>query len=328
LPGGENYREVLLILPVREPDFSVDDFIDKMATKYGKEAIYDIDGNLSVIKPDFPKMLSAEDQAKYEATVLNARPDVKPYRTHHWDQENILAHIRVNDRYADGNKVLFVEEIQSDWGQEGKKKGFASSGKLPEGWSVHQDKRTGQWYVIDKTNTQTGLYADTKEEAIVNATGSKTLGVPLAPFVTKTEGWLNLALKRIMIMAAEGGYDKVAFVNGEQSADRYDLSRQVDKIVWNEKTGDFAAQRSGGDTGTIKHKEVTKEKLADLIGKEPAERLIKAKELSGWRTIEGDDLKVGGEGMKTFYDKIVPTTLKKLLPKVGGGEMIKVENDY
>ena len=25
---------------------------------------------------------------------------------------------------ADGNKVLFLEEVQSDWGQKGKKDGF------------------------------------------------------------------------------------------------------------------------------------------------------------------------------------------------------------
>jgi hypothetical protein len=47
------------------------------------------------------------------------------YRSSHWDQSNILAHIRLNDRTdADGKRVLFVEEIQSDWAQEGKKKGF------------------------------------------------------------------------------------------------------------------------------------------------------------------------------------------------------------
>jgi hypothetical protein len=41
--------------------------------------------------------------------------------------------------------------------------------------------------------------------------------------------------------------------------------------------------------------------------------------------LTGLDLKVGGEGMKTFYDSIVPTALKKLLPKVGGEKMIGVE---
>jgi hypothetical protein len=41
--------------------------------------------------------------------------------------------------------------------------------------------------------------------------------------------------------------------------------------------------------------------------------------------LSGLDLKVGGEGMKTFYDTIVPTAVKKLLPKVDGGQMEMVD---
>ena len=47
------------------------------------------------------------------------------FKSTHWDQPNVIAHIRLNDRYdADGGRILFVEEIQSDWGQEGKEKSF------------------------------------------------------------------------------------------------------------------------------------------------------------------------------------------------------------
>jgi hypothetical protein len=42
----------------------------------------------------------------------------------HFDQPNILAHMRVNDRVVDGKKTLFIEEIQSDWHQKGRKKGY------------------------------------------------------------------------------------------------------------------------------------------------------------------------------------------------------------
>jgi len=43
------------------------------------------------------------------------------------DQHRILVHLRMNTRTdVDGNKVLFLEEIQSDWGQQGKKEGFDS----------------------------------------------------------------------------------------------------------------------------------------------------------------------------------------------------------
>ena len=42
----------------------------------------------------------------------------------HFDRTNILAHIRFNERTdADGRKV-FLEEIQSDWAQKGRKEGF------------------------------------------------------------------------------------------------------------------------------------------------------------------------------------------------------------
>ena len=47
------------------------------------------------------------------------------YRSPHWQEPNVLAHIRMNDRKdADGNNVLFIEELQSDWAQAGRKGGI------------------------------------------------------------------------------------------------------------------------------------------------------------------------------------------------------------
>ena len=47
------------------------------------------------------------------------------FKSTHYDEANILVHLRMNTRTdADGNKVLFLEEVQSDWGQQGKKEGF------------------------------------------------------------------------------------------------------------------------------------------------------------------------------------------------------------
>lgn len=43
----------------------------------------------------------------------------------HWDKEGVLAHARVQDMNTqDGKKMLFVEEIQSDWHNAGKKNGY------------------------------------------------------------------------------------------------------------------------------------------------------------------------------------------------------------
>lgn len=39
----------------------------------------------------------------------------------------MIMHIRINERIdEDGRRVLFVEELQSDWGQKGQKHGFKS----------------------------------------------------------------------------------------------------------------------------------------------------------------------------------------------------------
>jgi hypothetical protein len=39
------------------------------------------------------------------------------YKSPHFDEPNVLAHVRFNDRTIDGKKTLFIEEVQSDWGQ-------------------------------------------------------------------------------------------------------------------------------------------------------------------------------------------------------------------
>ena len=50
------------------------------------------------------------------------------HHSSHWNEPNILAHVRFNERTdADGARVLFIEEVQSDWHQAGRKQGYASN---------------------------------------------------------------------------------------------------------------------------------------------------------------------------------------------------------
>lgn len=343
LPGGENYREVLLTLPTKTPT----DREGLAQSLYGKS--FD---DLSV------------NQAARVMNELASPTDGKTYRSNHWDQPNVLAHIRVNDRTdADGKRVLFVEELQSDWGQAGaqaRKKevkrliaqgmtkeeanksvpqefGFGS--KLRDGFSIielepgffHLRQR-GREYPI-----AIGSRKNVEQEG--RAKGAFETGPPAAPFVTKTEGWLNLALKRVMVMAAEGGYDKVAFTTGEQNADRFKLSATVSSIrtKWSdsargERKVDIVTKEPMSVIGLIVDKSGTVigsmtngmngKTLDQVIGKEMAQEVMETEGDGKW---SGLDLEVGGEGMKAFYDTIVPTTLKKLLPKVGGGQVSAVK---
>jgi hypothetical protein len=317
LPGGTNYREVLLTLPVDRVDQSDSSYeLNREASAAGLAALGFNGGEFAPerVKVDKPK-----------------------YRSTHWDQPNVLAHIRVNDRTdADGKRVLFVEEIQSDWGQEGKKKGFATGAlKAAEDAYMAEIDRLAEKYGVrkDATNKASAIRMAADKADLVRLIElndkivSEKAAVPSAPFVTKTEGWLNLALKRIMVMAAEGGYDKVAFVNGTQSAERYDLSKQIERITAYKETGGtyrISATDINGDTLPAQRAKDATE-LEGIVGKELAQKIADQKGVV--ESYSGLDLKVGGEGMKTFYNTIVPTALKKLLPKVGGGQMGVVKVD-
>jgi hypothetical protein len=72
----------------------------------------------------------ALEAANYEEILVQAPPlrngrDYTPSRTHWDDEENIVYHVRKTDRTGDnGEKVLFIEELQSDWHQAGRQKGY------------------------------------------------------------------------------------------------------------------------------------------------------------------------------------------------------------
>lgn len=135
LPGGENYREVLLTLPERsdrtmtyqvlgayprdgfksreEAQAYIDDMTKKVENALANPELNEVGKVMQAELKKYPFKVN-----EYESKESRS----KDYRSSHWDQPNVLAHIRVNDRAdADGKRVLFVEEIQSDFGQDFKK---------------------------------------------------------------------------------------------------------------------------------------------------------------------------------------------------------------
>lgn len=293
LLGGTNYREVLLTLPEREPR-NLNDIAQEM---FGKRFSYLGDEDANAVTR------AEREQKKSEN-----------YKSSHWDQKNVLAHIRVNDRTdADGAKILFIEEIQSDFAQDARKKGIVGTPEF-----VVRDIKTGSFITSRPTRESAQSVADQYDNTEVVQEPSIS-GVPNAPFIGATDKWLSLALKRVIKMAVDGGYDKVAFVNGEQSADRYDLSKQVDSIVYGDDNSLVAYDKNGN---TVLGKTVKEVDLEDAIGKEVAKKLIETKpNADGDRVLNNADLKIGGSGMKAFYNTIVPNTAKEVIRKLGGGQM-------
>lgn len=142
--------------------------------------------------------------------------------------------------------------------------------------------------------------------------------MPDAPFAGNTEAWAGLAMKRALRWAAENGFDQVAWTTGDQQAERYDLSKQVESIEAlrnNDGTYSILAVPIDGGRAVSIGRSITEANLPDHVGKEIAEKI--AKQPAGEQTYSGLDLKVGGDGMRGFYDKILPAFVSKYVKKWG-----------
>lgn len=328
LPGGENYREVLFQMPGKSGGYepgkwyqvssdSGEVFGGPYSSK--KEADSDFD-------PNAGKLVKADDAGRIESK------DKPEFKSGHFDEPNVLAHTRLNDRTdAEGKKVLFIEEIQSDWHQKGRKDGYKQnlkplSSEEEKRWKQLDAKLMAPDGHMDKfTPEERKEFEDLLDRRHDNGKTSLTGLVPDAPF-KKT--WHEFVLKRLIREAAEKGYDKIAWTTGEQQAERYDLSKQVNSIKAEaaEETPNLHfvdIRLSDGkdinlevENGKVREGELSGKPLSDVIGKELAEKILSL-EPGKVKDFSGTDLKVGGEGMKGFYDKIIPDFLNKFGKKYG-----------
>jgi hypothetical protein len=298
MPGGENYRELLLTLP-----------------------------------------------RKYNS-IKDWGPDPN-FTTGHYDEPNVLAHVRFNDRYVPhtqeelknlwgkefdpkGKKTLFLEEIQSDWHQKGRKEGYRLSSEqttpMDAEYRALVHKNADARAAGREPDPVDIARAKELEADLIKADNSK---IPDAPFKST---WPDLSLKRMIKYAVDNGYDSVSWTPGKVQAERYDLSKQVRRIAW---AGDGEADRIvtispsagndiefrvlsdgkvtgvgrlGGGAGQFDGKS-----LDEVVGKDMADKILKDRH----GDLSGDGLQVGGEGMKAFYDKMLPAAANKLGKKYG-----------
>ena len=380
LPGGENYREVLLHLPPKG-------LLPLQEGEYARLS------ELSNTRNRTPEQLAEyyDLAARYGSEGMNLAPEEVFNQNHFPDIKNLLAHLRMSDRTGpNGEKILHVEELQSDWGQKGRDEGFANL-ELQKQKQDLRDKKNAlveqqiasrrqllDQYKIDKQPFEDAYASvmqpyenrfanESYKKSFIdeyNAAADKALeqhkhlldpaqekfnslnkqnedyyrsqikelndqynslpkngSIPSAPYVTNTGSWTDLALKRALKEAAEGGYDKLVWTPGSEQAQRYDLSKQIGSLTYNPQTRSFRAykpvqpeQGEGATNGGLAFGHVIpSEKISDYVGKDVAEKLLSSNpDEMGIHRLEGQELSVGGEGMKSYYDSIVPKQLQKV----------------
>ena len=288
LPGGENYREVAFTLESPAP----------------------IGHNLP---PDMVADLGYD----------------QPFTGSHLEIPDTLFHVRLKDRTGpNGEKILHVEELQSDWHQKGRQYGYQGHPNALDPEDLETYSRLKEFeesgprlhhYRADRAAYKRllGTYEDS-DDFLINAQHQKV--VPDAPL---KKNWYEMAFRRVARMAAEEGYDSVAWTPGEVQAERYGLSNDVSKIevtpnpdgtfkIWPyDLSGELVYIPTTPGT-EVMHFEA--DKLDFVLG---AELANKVRQQEGMHVYKGDDLKLGGKKLRSFYDGMIKNYASKFGKKFG-----------
>ncbi|MCR5588107.1 MAG: hypothetical protein K6F72_00665 [Bacteroidales bacterium] len=297
--GLDNKREIALTIPTIEPwnegdDVHFGDAGEGRAVawvRFGETT--DADGNRVLVIDEIQSKRHQEGREKgYRKVQSNSQR---------------ARHIKAQEKFES-----FKTELVEKYGS------VLDNGSYNQWMSRFSPADLERYEQLEREVMETSFYDEAESPTV------KDNRVPDAPF---EKNWHEVAFKRMLRYAAENGYDKVAWTTGEQQAERYDLSKSIKDMTatgWTDYSavrGDDAKEAKLITINTIDRGQYTQllvdksgkvisdvndqfvgKQLSDIVGKDLAKRLME----DGYQTIEGDGLRIGGEGMKGFYDQILP----------------------
>ena len=231
----------------------------------------------------------------------------------------------------------FVNMLNAKYGSEAKY-------IHPEDLFEVDNKAFGRWFAkltdeerekynrLDSERTRTSVPYNEMEERLGG--GDYSDKVPDAPF---DKNWAELCMKRMLRLAAEENYDKLAWTSGDIQKERYDLGQYISVINstgWKDLSDIFDDEdsdtkrftdvkeitASGDDVldldlvvnrdGLILtdvNDRFTGHYLSEVVGEEVANHLLQD-EAQAWT---GARLRLGENGMNVFYDEMLPAFMEK-----------------
>ena len=360
--GLENKREIALTVPTIESwnesdEIHFGDAGDGRAVawvRFGETTVYEESKELKDAKNALEEL-----KEKYDGQLVRnpnmTKEDEKLAKELNKKIRELLLEGEAGDK-----RVLVIDEIQSKRHQEGREKGYVDKSRMNEikNLVAKNDERLNEITPSIKTiyngNKELGLsgaqkqheeavsklpkeqrseydklkeenYSLTEEFTSLQKAGET--GIPSAPF---EKNWHELAMKRMLRLAAEEGFDKVAWTTGAQQAERYDIGDAVKNIevnaVTDSETGEVLndefdvytrSNANGGGFIPEATGRMSTEQIMEVFGKDLGGRIVENGRTQKNAVIEGENLRLGGEGMKGFYDKMLPSFVQKYTKKWG-----------
>ena len=353
-PGGDNYREILLA----NPGFKGDpDLVKLDLPDIEKQEVFNLTRKEAFAKtltpdmaakeftPEMKQRLTSLIQKQYSNEAVKTSKNLNRLRTFnssHFDEQNIVAHVRVTDREGLGPegfsttknpfRVLYAEEIQSDWAQRGRIQGFYNPKARPKDVLQEENKKiSNDVFAKLRTLTDEQLNDIRKKFEMEKGVYQSELEIPAIFFdKARNEDRFINEVAQIMLDSTTMNYDRTI-----TSKDRLNFLNQFetvkDLVPSLEKRIDNAKEM-GEATGETKGPFVdTSPKWTQLALK----RLIRQATEQGYDYVAWTPGKVqldrwGEQGLVDFYDKVLPKSSKEVLKKLDKKakvEVIKVNID-
>jgi len=228
----------------------------------------------------------------------------------HHDENNIIAFFLATDREGpNGERILFLEEVQSDWHQRGKRFGYRRDLLTIPDYRIMETEN--QWVAVDAETGSPISYGTLdsgqpryisvgkgvvghgemdnvsaedvlRAQAAARAYISNHLNtlrseraradvdkVPKGPF--SGNAWVTLAMKRAIRLAAEQGYDQLAWSTGAIINNRGGFATEIDEVSIDPRRAQVSAYDKEGiliETDTYNDSD-----LIEYIGQENFDKL-------------------------------------------------------
>ena len=202
-------------------------------------------GFLEEYDPDL--MYGSGDGTKWEQYTLNGGDNYQEYRfsldapetkfqedVHFSDDINNIFHIRTTDRITpEGEKILFVEELQSDWAQKGRKKGFRNpviERALKDDLDKYLDPRLEEFFgdgkVFDSSNQISSVFGEHFRKAFLLSKSANSTNVDGLSAANEFRQGVDKLVQRILQSNSENQFI-FEFVERSSADELYTLIQKI-----------------------------------------------------------------------------------------------------
>jgi len=232
----------------------------------------------------------------YKELIISVPTDGFPYIPPHFtsqvpEGENLIGHARFNERVIDGKKTLFIEEIQSDLHQKGRKNGYRDGNNSLKISNLEKRRDEIDNKRLEILNNYNNLIAENKiDEAkeldddikeLLYSVKSHNEEINrlknLAPDAPFKKNWHELLMKRLIKYAVDNDFEAISFTPGKIQNQRYDLSQFIDKVevVPSLYSANKIDLRTFDKTDLLQTYSIKPEQLESYVGKELSEKILK-----------------------------------------------------